>query len=67
MTPMGSYTSFWRAFEFGTRSVVILSTDLSELNSSKFMPPCEVTVAPAVVLLPWVVTGEPPVAVAEGL
>ena len=67
MTPMGSYTSFWRAFEFGTRSVVILSTDLSELNSSKFMPPYEVTVAPAVVMLPWVVTGEPPVAVAEGL
>jgi len=64
MTPMGSYTSFWRAFEFGTRSVVIRSTDLSELNSSKFMPPCEVTVAPAVVVL---VTGEPPVAVAEGL
>jgi hypothetical protein len=40
---------------------------LSELNSSKFIPPCEVTVAPAVVLLPWVVTGEPPVAVADGL
>jgi hypothetical protein len=69
MTPMGSCTSFWRALEFGTRSVVIRNTDLSELNSSKFRPACEATVAPAVVL-PWVVaavTGVPPAAVAVGL
>jgi hypothetical protein len=34
ITPMGTPTSFYRELEFGMRSVVTLSTDLSELNSS---------------------------------
>lgn len=39
MTPIGMPVSFCNAPEFGIRSVVTRSTDLSELNSSRF-PPC---------------------------
>ena len=34
MIPIGMASSFYRAEELGMRSVVALSTDLSELNSS---------------------------------
>ena len=66
---MGSWTSFWRAFEFSTRSVVIRSTLLSELNSSKFRIACGVTVPlpRTVVVLPCVVAEDPTATVAVGL
>jgi len=35
MTPIGTAASFYRALVLGILSVVNLSTDLSELNSSK--------------------------------